>query len=1420
MICKLINNPDFTYASIRSDLNKRRRAGRIDALAIVFLLTFSALSVGLALVLPVNAATTGGPTITSVTPITTDTAAQIVIQGSGFGNTFPATTPSPPGDGVDTYGNPSIAIEDYSCASCSGSELNSWQAGYEASPVPNYIGIYLSSWSNNQIVINGFGNQLGAGTLVGGVCTGPTTWTICAGDIITIRIWNNFGVMTSVSLIVGSQTASVYRLNVEVTNSSGFPVNGAVVNALVGNGKLIQTSASNSSGYALLNLSPGNYNVTASESGYLSTSQIVNLTSETSIRLTLARPYIFLGEIPGADIKITETATGYNITLTNPFASSPCDVFFDWNHVGVIPPSGGGFTTFFFNHLPNLIVMAAVTGSADYPEAWYAYPLPASLTPTTGNEGAFLAEPTPYATASIFVNPYPPVIGQPTTIGVTLHDPFTTPLTITRADFQISGLTIGGFFSSVGQVDGVTLAPGETQAVSIVWVSTAAGHHCVRVVLTYPDLSTQAAQRNLDIESGMLPGSTGTVTFALVNPLAASTDMSVQVSPTLPTGWTFGISVNGQDYGSASTISVPNVPSGATLAVTLNVNSVSSSPGIGTIDVTGYISGMLIGGVRKIMSVLPTPTLTTQLSATTVMQGGSVSDTAILAGGNDPAGTLTFFVSTVDSCPTIGATQVGSAAVVSGDGNYVSNSQSFNTAGNNYWYAAYSGDANNNAVTSPCEPLIISSSPSFSAELFPSTITAVPPSGLFGSCQPQGQSTLVLQNNEASPIQWSLSNSQNSFLTNTYSEQSGTLQQDATTLVQIMVTAPCQSTQAYPDNIVVTSDAGTNELSLTVDAQGEDIGSSGVGYPATLHAELLYNSSTQTFTFKLDIVPENGHFFIMSGDEAASLKDSIVAQLNTAGLSGGVGDVLPGTTNGIINTTPVIVLQAMEDCLNPSAAETLGDAFVIGTLSLVAGTLDQGILSNGQNLIPTCSNPGVSPPEAVLDTINQMYNSISSAESSLIQQTFSQKVYVIGPGQELSVVVSGLLGSPQSSTTIDVPISNAWTVSDVGFSAESGFVACQNFTTDTCFPTVGGNAQVSLTLSQGPITKICVYVGFCAQDYYTPTTPFNDPSTTFIQTSVIGGEFDHFTFNSSSSTLSGTLSLLSGASNANASFIVPKSLDPFQSSRFQVQEGGTMIPFTISSSSLGKLISAEFSESGPVALVLPPIPPVLSLSIVPNSLLVEGSAFATNSAITIQYWTGSTWNNYLNTDTDSSGQFFIFSNEPIVPGTTLFIRATDGLGQSTIDSIGLSSSAALSAGAITPLAPTIVSGESVTLTANPSGGISPYTVTWYTAAGAGACSTSDAPISTGLTYSPSPSASTYYCYIATDSETPPVSAASSTDLVTVTPPPPTAGVPQFPVGMLALIGLMLPALLLVRKYKGVRNPRIKDGSEPAPTQLS
>jgi hypothetical protein len=75
-------------------------------------------------------------------------------------------------------------------------------------------------------------------------------------------------------------------------------------------------------------------------------------------------------------------------------------------------------------------------------------------------------------------------------------------LNISRADFQISGLTVGGYFTSVGYLSDLSLQANETRIFSIKWNATVGGHHCIRVVLTYSP-ATQALQRNIDIENAI-----------------------------------------------------------------------------------------------------------------------------------------------------------------------------------------------------------------------------------------------------------------------------------------------------------------------------------------------------------------------------------------------------------------------------------------------------------------------------------------------------------------------------------------------------------------------------------------------------------------------------------------------------------------------------------------------------------------------------------------------------------------------------------------------------------------------------------------------------------------------------------------------------------------------------------------------------
>ena len=120
------------------------------------------------------------------------------------------------------------------------------------------------------------------------------------------------------------------------------------------------------------------------------------------------------------------------------------------------------------------------------------------------------------------------------------------------------------------------------------------------------------------------------------------------------------------------------------------------------------------------------------------------------------------------------------------------------------------------------------------------------------------------------------------------------------------------------------------------------------------------------------------------------------------------------------------------------------------------------------------------------------------------------------------------------------------------------------------------------------------------------------------------------------------------------------------------------------------------------------------------------------------------------------------------------LSATDSGSPSETVTSGASASvavsAALSAGSVSPSSPSIDSGQSITLTANPSGGTVPYGYQWFSASGSsGACDAGTA-LGTAQTQSVSPSLTTYYCYRVTDSASAGESDSSGWDGVTVNSP--------------------------------------------------
>jgi hypothetical protein len=118
------------------------------------------------------------------------------------------------------------------------------------------------------------------------------------------------------------------------------------------------------------------------------------------------------------------------------------------------------------------------------------------------------------------------------------------------------------------------------------------------------------------------------------------------------------------------------------------------------------------------------PSIATNLSADTVSVGGTVHDSATLSGATASAGgTVTYTVYTDSGCtanPQDAGTVTVTNAVVPD-----SNPITFNSAGDFYWQAVYSGDANNASATSTCtsEHLLVKASPSIATTLSPSSVT-------------------------------------------------------------------------------------------------------------------------------------------------------------------------------------------------------------------------------------------------------------------------------------------------------------------------------------------------------------------------------------------------------------------------------------------------------------------------------------------------------------------------------------------------------------------------------------------------------------------------------------------------------------------------------------------------------------------------
>ena len=135
------------------------------------------------------------PFINSVSPISAAQRQTIVIRGSGFGNVQPEVTSLDDGSVVTLVGGSTPVIRIYDVDG-----WDSWEAGCEDSQwVPGgLIGVYLTSWSDNEIVLGGFGRDLNV--------NGQAPRNIKVGDPLIVNVQTANGQAAYATTVVSSES--------------------------------------------------------------------------------------------------------------------------------------------------------------------------------------------------------------------------------------------------------------------------------------------------------------------------------------------------------------------------------------------------------------------------------------------------------------------------------------------------------------------------------------------------------------------------------------------------------------------------------------------------------------------------------------------------------------------------------------------------------------------------------------------------------------------------------------------------------------------------------------------------------------------------------------------------------------------------------------------------------------------------------------------------------------------------------------------------------------------------------------------------------------------------------------------------------------------------------------------------------------
>ncbi|MDQ6777331.1 MAG: Ig-like domain repeat protein, partial [Actinomycetota bacterium] len=132
-------------------------------------------------------------------------------------------------------------------------------------------------------------------------------------------------------------------------------------------------------------------------------------------------------------------------------------------------------------------------------------------------------------------------------------------------------------------------------------------------------------------------------------------------------------------------------------------------------DANNAAASTACGDANESVVVSKAASTVSTTASPSVAAGSSISDTAALAGGVSPTGTVTFSLFGPGNPTCTGPAVFTSTKTVAGNGVYPSDPFTTTAAGTYNWVAAYSGDANNAASTSPCgaanESVVVTKAP-------------------------------------------------------------------------------------------------------------------------------------------------------------------------------------------------------------------------------------------------------------------------------------------------------------------------------------------------------------------------------------------------------------------------------------------------------------------------------------------------------------------------------------------------------------------------------------------------------------------------------------------------------------------------------------------------------------------------------------